>query len=503
MKIQNVKALSLSLALLYLFLPACSIDVVDPVPLPVRAGGTEQFAATSAPDVSEDPPQHTPTQALPAPTATPEPEKFSEYSLSARLDYDTKQLAVEATTTYINKTGGHLPDLNFVIDPNRFPGAFRLISIAWEDGQEVTDYSLSGIRLQVPLDEPLKPGESLTLEMSYEIALPAVKGPLGFTSRQTNVADWYPFVPPYLPGEGWVVREAAFVGEHLAYETSNFSVSIQLANPYNNSGQPLTIAASAPARVEEQVHRYRLESARNFAWSVSHLYQLQETKVGDVTVLGYAFPFHQSAEDAALKETAAALALFSEIFGPYPFESLSVVEGDFLDGMEYSGMFFLSHAFYDYHTGNPMGNLTIIAAHEVAHQWWYGLVGNDQALEPWLDEALCTYSELLFYENVYPELEEWWWENRIRFHNPAGWVDTTIYTAGGFYPYRDAVYLRGAMFLDEVRDLLGEEAFFDFLRDYLARYTHRLATGDDFFKLLSEYTPTDLSPLISRYFANR
>jgi aminopeptidase N len=179
------------------------------------------------------------------------------------------------------------------------------------------------------------------------------------------------------------------------------------------------------------------------------------------------------------------------------------VEADFLDGMEFDGLIFLSHAFYDFYTGDQKSNLTIIAAHEVAHQWWYGYVGNDQALEPWLDETLSTFSELYFYENVYPDLAGWYWENRVTFHEPQGWVDSTIYDAAGFYPYRDAVYLRGAMFLRELRDLMGEEPFLEFLRDYLRRFSYRQATADDFFSLLSEHTQADLSGLIGTYFENR
>jgi aminopeptidase N len=163
----------------------------------------------------------------------------------------------------------------------------------------------------------------------------------------------------------------------------------------------------------------------------------------------------------------------------------------------------LSHAFYDYYTGDPQSNLTIIAAHEVAHQWWYGLVGNDQALEPWLDEAFSTISEVFFYEQAYPDLVDWWWENRIFFHEPQGWVDSTIYEPEGFYPYRDAVYLRGALFLGELRNLLGPDEFQEFLRDYLTSYRYQQVRGDDFFDLLSGYTSADLTPLITEFFANR
>jgi aminopeptidase N len=65
------------------------------------------------------------------------------------------------------------------------------------------------------------------------------------------------------------------------------------------------------------------------------------------------------------------------------------------------------------------------------------------------------------------------------------------------------VYLRGAQFLGDLRQVMGDEAFFAFLRGYLARFTYRQATTDDFFALLAEHTDADLSVIVSRYFANR
>lgn len=86
-------------------------------------------------------------------------------------------------------------------------------------------------------------------------------------------------------------------------------------------------------------------------------------------------------------------------------------------------------------------------------------MGNDQALEPWLDEALATYSELLFYEADYPEHVDWRWNFRVNRFQPAGWIDRTIYDFQAFRRYVDAVYLRGAQFLQTVREQVGDEVF--------------------------------------------
>ncbi len=309
--------------------------------------------------------------------------------------------------------------------------------------------------------------------------------------------DWYPFLPPYIDGQGWLSHQAGFFGEHLVYPVADFEVAIQLTRP----NPDLVIAASAPAEADGHTYRYHHPQARNFVWSVSHMYQIAEQQVGAVTVLSYAFPHHAQAGEATLQTTAQALALYTELFGPYPHQTLSVVEADFLDGMEYDGLYFLSNAFYNLYGGTPGEYLVAIAAHETAHQWFYALVGNDQALEPWLDEALCTYSERLYFEHTFPEALDWWYQYRVNYYQPRGWVDGTIYNPDGYRAYRDAIYLNGALFLEDLRHLMGDEAFFTFLQDYTRQYSHALATGADFFNLVTNHTQSDLTPLLEEYFS--
>ena len=460
---------------------------------PARVSNTPLAAPAT-----ENVPAATVTPADPSPVPENPALPLSKYALSAELDYDLHVLKVDEQLSYINTSESELDELLLLIEPNSYPNGFTLGALTWENGEPISNYSLSDRELLIPLPENLLPGNTIGIIITFELNLPNQNAPYGYTDRQTNLGDWYPYVPPHTPEGGWLVREEAFLGEHLAYDMAEFTVEIQLAN-----SRDLVLAASSTPEIDGDIYRYHHTPARNFVWTVSHLYLEQETQAGEVLVKSYSFPYHPQADGPALEETAKALKIFNELFGPYPHKALTVVEADFLDGMEYDGLIFLSHAFYDYYTGDPRSNLTIIAAHEVAHQWWYGLVGNDQALEPWLDEALSTFSEIYFYETAYPDLTDWWWENRIYFHNPQGWVDSTIYEAAGFYPYRDAVYLRGALFLGELRDLMGEEEYLEFLRAYLEKFRYRQASGDDFFSLLSEYTSADLSGMIGTYFSHR
>jgi len=122
-------------------------------------------------------------------------------------------------------------------------------------------------------------------------------------------------------------------------------------------------------------------------------------------------------------------------------------------------------------------------------------------MEPWLDEAFAAYSERIFYETCYPEHLDWYWENYITAHSPRGNIDISIYFGGDILEYRNIVYRNGALFLHDLRTLLGDETFFGFVREYVRSYRYKIATGNDFFQLLAKSTDIDLTPLFEEYFS--
>lgn len=470
--------------------------------------------STTTPEVP--PTESSPTYTPPMPSSIPSSDPsntapvettLTRYTLQAELDYWMHTVAVSQTIEYTNNSPEAINDLRLEVEANRWTGGFNLTSLKWAGGEEITNFQLDSNHLSIPLPQPLQPSENLSLYLKYNLILPAIPPlsdttrpvPYGYTELQTNLVDWYPSVPPWQVGEGWLLHEPWYLGEHQVYEVANYDVQISLSEPVKD----LIIAASAPTEKTGDVHYFHLEVARNFVWSASHVYQVNSSKVDDITVTSYAFPSDTRASEQALQDTAQALKLYSDLFSPYPFNSLSVVEADFLDGMEFSGLYFLSRSFYNPYDGTPQGYLTAIAAHETAHQWWYNQVGNDQAIEPWLDEALCTYTERIFLENIYPEVLDWWWAYRVDYYKPSGFIDGAIYDYATFRAYRDSVYLNGVNFLEELRQLIGDQAFFSFLHGYAIKKSAQQSTAEDFFGILHEYTTEDLDPLRMKYFSSK
>jgi hypothetical protein len=418
------------------------------------------------------------------------------YLLSVTLDYATHTLTADETIDYQNSTGQDLTSLFLAVEPNLWADCFVLGSLNL-NGTPASETKLDGDRMEIPLEKTLAPGDSISLFLHFTIHVPAADKThvFGYNDRQINLVDWYPFIVPYFADQGWLYHPPANLGEHLVYDESDFDMVLHLTGEITN----LVIAASAPAQTISYGWHYQIDNVRSFVFSASPEYETLSTTVDETKIKSYFFDSDSGQGQAVLDEVAKALSTFDELFGSDPYPKLSIIESMFFDGMEYDGLFFLSSDFYSSYNDQLLNNLVDIAVHETAHQWWYGSVGNDQALEPWLDEALATYSEELFYEQNYPNVTGWQ-SFRIDAYSPTGWVDTTIYHGIDYRTYVNAVYLRGAEFLQAIREKIGDDAFYAFLKNYAAEMAGRRASAEDFFRILRQHTDENLTTIIHTYF---
>ncbi len=421
------------------------------------------------------------------------------YNVYATIDYDAHTVEVDEAIIYPNLTGVALNEIVIAVEPMLYGGAFALTALS-VDGIFRTDYSLVTHRLTVPLAQPLAPGRQISLVLEFNINIPVKQkaNTFGWLSYQTNLTDWLPFVVPYDRSAGWLLHDFMPFGEHLVYDSADFDVNLRFAAP---SSAPV-VAAPALAESNAEWTRYRLNGARTFALSMSREFLVNESAVGAVVIRTYYFSGHEDAASKMTHVATQAVGLFEAKFAPYPYPVLNVVELDYNDGQENDGLIFLSSAFFDAYNGGTKNNMVTIGVHEIAHNWWFGLVGNDQATEPWLDEALALYSERIFFEYTSPTQLDWWWQFRVNYFGPNGYVDMQIYDATSFRDYTNAVYLNGATFIEDLRVRMGDDDFYKFIKDYAAQMSHRRATANDFFAIARQHTSADISDLIAAYFQN-
>ena len=257
-----------------------------------------------------------------------------------------------------------------------------------------------------------------------------------------------------------------------------------------------------------QVMTFAAGPSRDFYLAASDRFIVTSETVRETTIVSYALP--EVTNDAwwAQRFAADSLNHFNDRFGLYPYTELEVVSLPIkAGGIEYPGVIGISFDYY--HSGGQeaenSNNFRIVIAHEVAHQWFYNQVGNDQQNEPWLDEALAQYSVWLYYRDLYGEgtttaalINNWTacWQSLDRPKLPVG-LPAADYTSSR--EYVSAVYCRGPLFMQALAETMGLDSMDTFLRQYATTYAWQIATGADFRRLAEETCACDLSQIFETW----
>jgi aminopeptidase N len=285
--------------------------------------------------------------------------------------------------------------------------------------------------------------------------------------------------------EGWRSDPYWPIGDPFVSQAANYHVSLTMPKGY-------TLAASSPLDKDAF-------ALRDWAMVIVKDYAIRQAQVDGVRLIALS----KAADRAEIMLVIAgkALSYFCKAYGSYPWETLTLVETPFpLGGMEYPGLAILSDSFL--RAGNQDG-LELSIVHELAHQWFYALVGSDQIRQPWQDEALCEWATLRYvraaygqgaYENLKAlRLDAAMQENVRKDITPASPLDQFQ----SYQEYTAVVYGRGAAMLEAIELDTGKAD--DFLKAYCQQYAFRLATRQDFEDLLNSFMYKDLAPLVRDY----
>jgi hypothetical protein len=401
-------------------------------------------------------------------------------------------ITVHEQANFSNRFNEPIRELVLQFEPSRRDDLFQLQALTCDRSSQENPPAIRDGQLHIPLRQALESGESVSLSLDYERKVAKENTLIGWNDYQIVLGDWYAFFPLYETGKGWLAHPPGKVGEYLTYPYADFDIQLEVAG--DSSYQ---LAASGIPDTNSSPWHFQF-TGRSFAVALTKQ-TLFRRAAGAVEVLAFAQPIYEAQGNSMAATAAQALSLYSERFGEYPHQRLTILESELPDGMEFDGLVFLNPALFPIYTGDEQDYLTAVTAHETAHQWWYGRVANDQATAPWLDEAFATYSELLFYEKHYPSLTEWWWWFRVSRFPSDECVDRSIYEFTAFRPYVDAVYLRGAAMLDALRVRMGNPAFQGSLRD-LQDYGKGSSIGsEDVFRIFNSHSSHSLSDLWEQF----
>lgn len=234
----------------------------------------------------------------------------------------------------------------------------------------------------------LFPSEKITVEVGFETTLPKAALRLGETGSTVNLGDFYPVLCKEENGEFKECSYSPF-GDPYYSDCADYAVTLTVPSTYTvaSSGYPENTRADG----EKTTYVYSLAGGRDFAFVLSENFRVASVRSGDVTVNAYTTGENAEQLAAVAKN---ALEYFGSVFGAYPYKTFSVAVTPFnCGGMEYSGMCYLSDNLKD-------DEMKYALVHEVAHEWWHCLVGNDQINAAYIDEGLAEYSSYLYFKNA-------------------------------------------------------------------------------------------------------
>jgi hypothetical protein len=386
----------------------------------------------------------------------------AEYDVKLSLNFGSRSFRTATTIQVRNDSGVPIDRLELNTIAARL-GSMKLGAVT-SAGKPVPA-TVHDQTIHVPLGGILLPGQSVQVTVAYAATLrSSLTGSNWLFTRTNGIVDahrWIPWVSidvpfdrpnhgdPFVTGVSPRVRVAITSERPLGYASTG--------EPIARSGLTTTIEAT---------------NVRDFAFTAAPDYKSTSTKVGDVTVRVYfRAGFPASSVLAAAKH---AISSFEPLVGqyPYPVYDLAQTAGGY--GMEAPGLTWIP-------TGVASANLSYLVHHETGHQWFYGVVGSDQAYEPFTDEAMTDF------------LARYVLGQRRGSRCSTARLDLSIYKYSTSC-YYEIVYIQGGNFIDDLRKTMGSTAFWGAVRDYVAANRFEITSNKTLLDTLDNHTSKNLAP---------
>jgi hypothetical protein len=324
-------------------------------------------------------------------------------------------------------------------------------------------------------------------------------------------------------GDEWRRKLEPSVGDFVFNEAADYEVTVAAGSGV----EVFTSGTESAAKTEKTGQTFTASGLRDFAILAGHGLRSEHTEVQGIDVRSIYLAEHERVGKRALVVAANAVRVFTSLFGPLPFKTISIAEAPLIAGLgscEFSGFNIIASAYFVDFDSPAVRNLPEIireqrpsveeslewaVAHLVAHQWWGAAVGNDPAREPLLDEALSSWSSLLYYKNTYgDEKASAVLDDQVRgvyrLYRTFGGDDMDANRPSRDYrntfQYAAIVSAKGALMFVDLQKTLGEDKIFAALRNYYQANLYEIAQLDDLRIALLAEAPAEQRRAIARTF---
>lgn len=444
----------------------------------------------------------------------------SSYEIEVTFNDEDMTLTCAQTIHYANTSDNALSEVDFFLYANSFAEGQKAVSNAnflkaYPNGESFGNIEIEKVCvgqnevefsfeqpnkniLIVPLDKQLFPNEKVSIFIDFVVTLANIHHRFGYGEKTINCGNFFPIACVYENGfvkNGFVVN-----GDPFYSEVADFDVTINYPKDY------IVATSGNQESLADGKLRCRGENIRDFCFVLSKEFQVLSKKVGEINV-NYYF-YDQEEAEKFLQIACETIETFGDMFGKYPYKQLSVVKTNFcFGGMEYPNLVMIA----DDITDEPTTNYVIV--HEIAHQWWYGLVGNNEFSQAWVDEALTEYSTALFFEKY----EKYGFDYEIVIDNAfstyknfvqiyssiLGDVDESMNRNLAEFEtepeYVNCTYTKGMLLFDSMRESLGKRKFEKCLKNYLKEYKYKNSSYAKMVESFSKSAGRNLQGLFEAY----
>lgn len=379
--------------------------------------------------------------------------------------------------------------------------------------------------LIVPLPRPVGPKETIKVEVVFHSKIPRTFARTGYRGNYFFIAQWFPKVGVYQPDGKWNCHQF-----HAATEFfSDYGVyDVRMTVP---RGYVLGATGVLKQKTENPegttTYEYFQEDVHDFAWTASERYlertaRFEEPGLPPVEMRLLLQPEHSSQAERHFAATRAALKHYGTWYGAYPYGHITIVDPAYdsgAGGMEYPTLFTAGSRWLNPEGGGSPEGVTV---HEAGHQFWYGIVGNNEFEDAWLDEGFNTFStartmEAAFGENVYVrryfrtflpvlfrdiKLDRMIAGNRLDGYRNAIAQDAQSRPTYLYYPpvASTITYSKTALWLSTLERELGWETLQKILSTYFDRWKFKHPKPADFFAVANEVSGRDLTPFFDQVY---
>lgn len=345
------------------------------------------------------------------------PPGLPEYEIDATLQIDKLRVQARQSVVYQNRTDQNQSEIVFHVYPKfrvkpenklKLAKTLEVLRLGPDEAIDpkghrikIYDVQVSGVTLEprfegedqtimvLSLPTPLAPGESQTIQMQFDLDLPTQWGRWSHHQDITTLVNWYPVLSVPNPDGSW--SKEPFVPWHQPWHQEAAWYRVNLTLPKKEVVASTGQIVQRQELADDQV-RLTIDGppSRDFAIVCSSRFQVVEADIGRVKARVLTFDRHSENARRALQYMTEVIPLYEKWFGPFPYNEMEVATSFFgWNGNECSGLVMIDYRVFNLPAAGER-YLDHLITHEVAHQWWWNVVGTNGYAETFMDEGFAN-----------------------------------------------------------------------------------------------------------------